>query len=131
MSVDLSKCKVGDKCMTRRGETVKLTNISASHGFPFTFDDCLSRDVNGYWLGLGQETDIDDIVSVCKLERRKVAKVKIHTVIQDSAKPFYQWTCDIGSQSVLGREGYSLKRSAIRGAIRFCALIRFDCEVVK
>jgi hypothetical protein len=68
-----------------------------------------------------------DIVSVCKPERRKVACVCAYQ---------YADSDDIGLDItvekfsfVLG--SYSSRRCAIRGARRFCALIGFECEVVK
>jgi hypothetical protein len=72
MKVDLSKCKVRDKCVTRCGRTVEVTCIEFNKVYPVMFNDGSSRTYKGEWL-YGSK-DSRDIVSVCKPKRRKVVK---------------------------------------------------------
>ena len=124
MSIDLSKCKVGTVCKTREGKTLEVTEIFPSLPYPITFSDGRTRTFQGKYFQ-GARIFLD-IVSICKPERRKVAKVEAVPYSVDG----FDAEMNIGNFSFsLGT--YSSRRCAIRGARRFCALIGFDCEVVK
>jgi len=122
MSVDLSKCKVGDRLKKRNGATVTVINVLYTMTYPILCDDCYSRTYSGRFAI--SETDHRDIVSVCKPDRKRVASVYVETTSFQSEVVVlfgnFRWT-----------GYYANRRNALRGARRFCALIGFKCEVVK
>lgn len=123
MSVDLSKCKVGDKCVTRCGKKVSITEIDMELSYPIICSDEVSRNLSGEFLS--EDVYELDIVSVCEQARRNVAKVKLLNCGDGRI------CAEIWIESWKIDKFFSSRRSAIRGARRFFKLIGFECEVVK
>ena len=124
MSVDLSKCKVGDKVNLMNGTVAELTSVTNCTLYPFIHDNG-----NGGYHGCGKDgkscinEDAKDIVSRVGVPpaKRKVATFEIE-------RDGFAWhaSCYLGMWC---SENYANKRNAIRGAKRFCARIGHECVI--
>lgn len=123
MSVDLSKCNVGDKCVTRCGKKVSITEIHMEFSYPIVCSDGESRNLSGEYI----RGDVygADIVSVCEQARRNVAKVKLLNCGDGRI------CAEIWIESWKIDKFFSSRRSAVRDARQFCALIGFEMEITK
>ena len=128
MSVDLSKCKVGDKVQLRDGTVAKLfeNKCRDNEKFPWFHDS----GIEGGFIGVDNEgfCCIDwkeqDIVKVLTPHNdRKVAKF---TIQGDGA-----WWFLCKDLNVCSPDTYTSSKSAIRAARRFCEKIGYECEIIK
>jgi len=125
MSVDLSKCKVGDMVITRCERTVSLVDIQKTCKYPFLFSDRITRTKEGLtYIGCSNPDDIISLFAPAKPAKRKVATFEI--------KPNTQYAGWFEARCFLGmwvKMNYTKKSNAIRGAKRFCEKIGFECVI--
>lgn len=127
MSVDLSKCKVGDKVQLRNGKVVKLfeNKNGDNKKFPWYHNGGVPNgfvgvDNEGFCCIYWKEQDIVKVLT--RHNDRKVAKC----VISNGYDPVFT----INSFGITSWR-YTTRKNAIRGAQRFCKRIGYECEIVK
>lgn len=127
MSVDLSKCKVGDKVQLRDGtiaNVIEDNELWECQIFPIVHDE----GGNGYHAVKLDGTSccgdrrVDIVRVLPRHNDRKVAKC---IVTNEFGYVFIIHSLGITSWK------YSSRNNAIRGARRLCKRIGFECEIVK
>jgi len=63
--------------------------------------------------------------------KRKVAKVEIKWIEYDHPSGKFKWEVIHAKWSCRSRQFYTSRKSALRGARRFCKAIGYECEIVK
>lgn len=131
MSVDLRKCKVGDKVKLRNGTIARLFKNHITFDkdiYPYYHDGGCSL-----WYGVDANGKVcidlpgQDIVRVIgQRAKRKVRKVAKCVIFEDCKR--YGW--HVYALLAGSSECYTTRNNAIRGARRFCARIGFECEIV-
>ena len=125
MSVDLSKCKVGDTIQSENGDVHKITATNCCDAFPFGTDTGYCFGAKGNYLTSGSH--YLDIVAVAQ---RKPANRKVATFEIKKGCPYpSMWNAfsKIAGMNVVFN--YGTKKDAIRGARRFCKTIGFECVI--
>jgi len=122
MSVDLSKCLVGDKVQLRNGMVVEINFIDFGSEYPYKTEG-ISWDTYGFIWSSKDESLWDIVKVITPSKDKKVAKCRI--------------TDDFGRETIFSIDSfgihswpYTTRKNAIRGARRFCKRIGFECEIV-
>lgn len=132
MSVDLSKCKAGDKVELRNGKIVALVEnfCSDRDKYPFAHKGYQSNwhgvDINGKSCIGDNECDIIRIIGKDKKKPcRKVVKCRIMRKDND-----WWFSPKLANVDWFSDTMYSSQKNCIRGARRFCKRIGFECVII-
>lgn len=94
------------------------------------FSNTKGRSVRvGQLLSNNESSSIESCTSESNIPNRKVAKVEI--MFPKNSWCRYIYRALIGKHYVCSDDTYSSRRTAIRGAKRFCDNIGYECEIVK
>ena len=125
MSVDLSKCKIGDKVQLRNGKVANIVFVDkryiAHNGREKEKWLCNIHDGES---SFGSDPKFSIVKVLTRHNDRKVAKC---IVWEDCQR--WGWHCY--SLRASSSEAYTTRKNAIRGARRFCKRIGYECEIVK